>query len=580
MRKMAQLKNRWIFVKKPEGRMIKRILVNIGINETRVAILEDGVLVEYSLEYPEEQKRAGNIYRGKVENVLPGMQAAFINIGEEKNAFLYIDDVLHKEGGEPGEEPKPLSISNLLHEGQEVLVQMVKEPMGTKGARVVTQITIPGRYLVLLPTVDYIGVSRKIEAETERERLKTIVAKFKSAGVGLIVRTVAEGVTAADLQTDYEFLLSIWKKITKKINKGGCPALLYRDHDLLYRILRDYLSKDVTELYIDDPEVYGKALELVKILASSLKGRIRCYQGEIPLFEAYSVNVQLNKAMQRKIWLDCGAYLIIDQTEALTVIDVNTGKFTGSTSLEDTVFQTNLMAAVEIARQIRLRNLAGIIIVDFIDMISDAERAKVIEKLTKEFDHDKTKVNILGFTELGLLELTRKKVKQSLQELILTECPHCNGLGYIPSIDNLAHEALRAVQQIARNVTAEALLLGVNPQIGSLLIGPGGTNLEKTERSLNKLIYIKGQENLDLNQVRLLTSGSKAEIEALALPVHEGEELQLKICETHIANPGDGIARIEGYVIDVEDAASQVGKSIKVFISKTYKTYAKARIVS
>jgi ribonuclease G len=561
--------------------MIKKILINIGINEIRVAIIEDGVLMEYSLEYPEEQKRAGNIYRGRVENVLPGMQAAFINIGEEKNAFLYIDDILHKEDeNEGGDDQKHPTITDLLHEGQELLVQMVKEPMGTKGARVVTQITIPGRYLVLLPTVDYIGVSRKIETEAERERLKGIVAKFKSPGVGLIVRTVAEGVAGADLQTDYEFLVGVWKKITKKISKGNCPALLYRDHDLLYRILRDYLSKDVSELYIDDPEVYDKALELVKVLAPSLKNRIQLYQGELPLFETYNVNAQLQKALQRKSWLDCGAYLIIDQTEALTVIDVNTGKFTGSTSLEDTVFQTNLMAAGEIARQIRLRNLAGIIIVDFIDMVSDEERARVIEKLNREFEADKTKVNILGFTSLGLLELTRKKTKQSLKEQLLTECPHCDGTGFIPSLDNLAHQAVRSVQQLARNVSDTALLLGVNPQIASLLIGPGGTNLEKTERSLNKVIYIKGQDNLDLNQVRLLMSGTKAEIEALALPVHEGQELQLKIGEAHIANSGNGIARIEGYVIDVEDAANLVGQSVKVLISKTYKTYAKAKIVS
>jgi ribonuclease G len=561
--------------------MTKKILINIGINEIRVAIIEDGVLMEYSLEYPEEQKRAGNIYRGRVENVLPGMQAAFINIGEEKNAFLYIDDILRKEDeNEGGDDQKHPTITDLLHEGQEVLVQMVKEPMGTKGARVVTQITIPGRYLVLLPTVDYIGVSRKIATEEERERLKGIVAKFKSSGIGLIVRTVAEGVAVADLQTDYEFLLGVWKKINKKVSKGNCPALLYRDHDLLYRILRDYLSKDVMELCIDDREVYDKALELVKVLAPSLKNRIQLYQGELPLFETYNVNAQLHKALQRKIWLDCGAYLIIDQTEALTVIDVNTGKFTGSTSLEDTVFQTNLMAAGEIARQIRLRNLAGIIIVDFIDMVSDEERAQVIEKLTREFEADKTKVNVLGFTSLGLLELTRKKTKQSLKEQMLTECPHCDGTGFIPSLDNLAHQAVRSVQHLARNVSDVALLLGVNPQIASVLIGPGGTNLEKTERSLNKVIYIKGQDNLDLNQVRLLMSGTKAEIEALALPVHEGQELQLKIGEAHIANSGNGIARIEGYVIDVEEAANLVGQSVKVLISKTYKTYAKAKIVS
>lgn len=561
--------------------MLKQILVNIGINETRVAIIENGELVEFSVEYPEDQRRAGNIYRGRVENVLPGMQAAFVNIGEEKNAFIYIDDVLPSKETDPerGENLKSLSITELLHEGQELIVQMIKEPMGTKGARVVTQLTIPGRYLVMIPTVDYIGISRKIQNESERERLKGIVAKFKSPGIGLIVRTVADQVEAAELQNDYEFLISVWKKILKKAKKGPCPALLYRDHDLLYRILRDYLSKDVTSLLIDDSEAYDKALELVKSLAPSFKNRIELYQGDPPLFEQFNIENQLDKAQKKKVWLDCGAYLIFDQTEALTVVDVNTGKFTGTTSLEDTVFQTNLMAAEEIVRQIRLRNLAGIIIIDFIDMVSDEERAKVIETLNDEFKRDKIKVNILGFTSLGLLELTRKKVKQSLREILQVECPHCDGTGYISSTEAWAHRAIRSIQQLARNTSAEAMLLAVNPRVGSLLIGPGGINLERLELSLLKSIYIKGQDHLDLNQVRLLASGPKKEIEALALPVEEGQTLEVKVHEPHIANGGDGISRIEGYVIDIEGAAGLIGKDVKVLITKTFKTYAKARLI-
>jgi ribonuclease G len=403
--------------------MNKEILINIGINEVRVAILEDGNLVEFTVERQDEQRRAGNIYLGKVENVLPGMQAAFINIGEEKNAFIYIDDVLSRDS-ETGntEHSKNLSIKDLLHEGQELMVQMIKEPIGTKGARVVTQVTIPGRYLVYIPTIEYIGVSRRIENEAERERLKNVVASFKGPGSGLIIRTAAEEVEAAELQSDYEFLVNVWKKIQKKVKKGPCPSLLYRDHDLLYRILRDYLSKDVNCLMIDEAEAFSKATELVKSLAPSCKNRIQLYNNEIPLFEAFNVDLQLEKALKKKVWLDCGAYLVFDQTEALAVIDVNTGKFTGSINLEDTVFQTNLMAATEIARQIRLRNLGGIIIVDFIDMVSDDERAKVIAKLNSELQRDKTKVNILGFTSLGLLEITRKKVKQSLREILQVEC--------------------------------------------------------------------------------------------------------------------------------------------------------------
>lgn len=560
--------------------MTKEILINIGIDENRVAILEDGILAEFLIERQDELRRAGNIYRGKVENVLPGMQAAFIDIGEEKNAFLYIDDILPKEGyPENGDTSKNLMIQDLIRERQDIVVQMIKEPIGTKGPRVVTQITIPGRYLVLVPAVDYIGISRRIEDETERERLKTAVASFKSSGVGLIVRTAAEGVETADLQSDYEFLINIWEKIKKKSKKGPCPALLYRDHDFLYRILRDYLSKDIDCLLIDESETHVKALELVKTLAPSLKNRVQLYNGATPLFEAFNVENQVDKALRRKVWLECGAYLVFDQTEALTVIDVNTGKFTGTTCLEDTVYQTNLMAAGEIARQIRLRNLTGIIIIDFIDMSSDEERNQVIAKLETEFARDKVKVNILGFTSLGLLELTRKKVRQSLREILQVECESCEGTGYIDSMDSRAKKAARSIQLLARNNPGEALLLGINPQIGSLLIGPGGVNLEKMERMLNKVIYIKGQDNLDLEEVRLLANGNKGEIEFLALPVHEGDEVEIKIAETHITNPEAGIGRIEGYVIDIEGAGAYVGKQLKVLITKTFKTYAKAKIV-
>ena len=560
--------------------MTKEILVNIGIDEVRVAMLEDGGLAEFSVERSDEQRRAGNIYRGRVKNVLPGMQAAFIDIGEEKNAFLYVDDIVSRNrengGAPPAQKP---SIRELLHEGQELIVQMIKEPIGTKGPRVVTQITIPGRYLVLVPGEDYIGVSRRIDSEAERDRLKAVVSKFKPPEVGLIVRTAAAEAETGDLQSEYEFLINVWKKLQRKTKKGPCPALLYRDHDLLYRVLRDYLSKDINRILIDELDAYTKAQELIKSLAPSLKNRIQLYSDEQPLFERFNVEQQLAKALKRKVWLDCGAYLVFDQAEALIVIDVNTGKFTGSTSLEDTVFQTNIMAVEEIARQIRLRNLAGIIIIDFIDMVSDAERAKVIEKLKAEFERDKIKANILGFTSLGLLELTRKKVKQSLREILQTECEYCDGTGYHASMENYAYQAIRTMQQLAQRNAAEALLLAVNPRVGSILIGPGGANLEKMERTLNKTIFIKGQESLSFDQVHILACGTKMEIESLALPVREGAELDLKVTETHIANPGDGIGRIEGYIINVEGAGNRVGRTVRVLVTKTFRTYAKAKII-
>lgn len=556
--------------------MSKEILINSGISETRVAIIEDGRLVEFSMEYPEEQRRVGNIYRGKVENVLPGMQAAFIDIGEEKNAFIYVDDVTPKSenGGN-----NQLSIENVLRVGQEITVQMVKEPMGTKGARVVGYLTIPGRYLVLTSELNYVGVSRKIESEAERERLKDIVGKFKAPEIGVIVRTLAESVDAAELQSDYEFLIGIWKKIQKKLKKGPCPSILYRDHDLLYRILRDYLTKDVTKLLIDDYETCEKARELVKSIAPSLKNSIELYSSERDLFAQYGVESQLNKALKRKVWLDCGAYLVFDQTEALTVIDVNTGKFVGNLNLDDTVFRTNLEAAEEIAHQIRLRNLAGIIIIDFIDMASDVQREKVIAVLSEELKKDRARINVLGFTSLGLLEMTRKKVKQSLREMLQTECRHCEATGYVASVSAGMHSAIRQVNELVRQNSTEALLIAVNPQVASMLIGPGGLNLERLEQSFGKTLYFKGKDDLESDQVRLLAAGDCATVEREALPVSEGQELELKVVEAHIAEVGDGIARLDGYVIDIEGAAALIGKAVRVKIVKTYRTYAKATMI-
>ncbi len=560
--------------------MEKQILISVDIGETKVAIMEEGSLMEYSIEHSEEQRQAGNIYRGRVANVLPGMQAAFIDIGEEKNAFIYKDDLFVKDKEyEKNNELKKLPIQQLLHEGQEVFVQMIKEPMGSKGARVTTQITIPGRYLVLMPTADYVGVSRRIENEAERERLKEVVTKFKAPEMGVIIRTAAEEIEQAELQSDYEFLIGVWKKIQKRMKKGPCPALLYRDHDLLYRIIRDYLSRDISRVLIDDQESYQKAIELLKTLAPSLKSRVDLYQGPPHLFTLYNIGSQLEKALKRKVWLDSGAYLIIDQTEALTVIDVNTGKFIGTTSLEETVFQTNLMAAREISRQIKLRNLAGIIIIDFIDMASDEERTKVIEAFEQELNRDRIKSNILGFTALGLLEMTRKKVKQSLREILQVECHTCDGTGYQLSLDTYTSNAIKRIRELVKDEPEEAVLIGLNSQIASLLIGPGGSKLEKLERALQKAIFIKGQEELIFDQVHLLKNGTKEAVEAYFLPVQEGAEIEVMISEPHITNAGDGIARLGGYIINVEKAASLIGKTVKILVTKVSKTYAKAKII-
>lgn len=553
--------------------MEKEFLINVTPSETRMAVLEDGKLVELSKESHTAQRQVGNIYRGKVENVLPGMQAAFIDIGMEKNAFLFIDDLRSEAGDDV-----PASISDLLREGQEIIVQLVKEPMGNKGARVVTNLTIPGRYLVLMPTVDYIGVSRRIEDEKERERLKKIASHLKPKGMGLIIRTAAEGLGEEDLTADRDFLFNLWQKILKKAKKGPTPALLFHDHDLLYRVLRDLFTAEVDRLVIDDLATYEKALDLLGFLGPHLRNKVQLFTGH-SLFSVYGVEQQIEEALRRKIWLESGAYLVFDQTEALTVVDVNTGKYTGSTCLEDTVLHTNLAAAKEIARQIRLRNIGGIIVIDFIDMCDEENRKQVLACLAQELQKDKVKTNILGFTSLGLLEMTRKKTRPSLREQLQQPCSHCEGTGYKYSLETQAARTERRIIELCTDCPRdEALLIGVNTTLAALLIGPGGTRLNALEKMMKKTVFIRGKDDIPPAEARVIAAGTREEIQALALPVKEGERLEVEVLEPHMNNPTDGIARLEGYIIDVENGGRFAGQRVKVKIQKMFKTYAKAVI--
>ncbi len=553
--------------------MAKEFLINVSPSETRMAVLEDGKLVELSKESHTAQRHIGNIYRGKVENVLPGMQAAFIDIGMEKNAFLFIDD-LHPETGDNGS----ASISDLLREGQEIIVQLVKEPMGNKGARVVTNLTIPGRYLVLMPTVDYIGISRRIEDEKERERLKKIALNLKPKGMGMIIRTAAEGLAEEELEADRNFLFNLWQKIVKRSKKGPTPALLFHDHDLLYRILRDLFTTEVDRLIIDDLSTYEKALDLLAFLGPHLRSKVQLFTGN-SLFSIYGIEQQIEEALRRKIWLESGAYLVFDQTEALTVVDVNTGKYTGSTCLEDTVLHTNLAAAKEIARQIRLRNIGGIIVIDFIDMCDEENRKQVLDCLANELQKDKVKTNILGFTSLGLLEMTRKKTRPSLREQLQQPCSCCEGTGYKYSLDTQAARAERRIIELcADHPRDEALLIGVNTALAALLIGPGGNRLSALEKAVKKTIFIRGKEEIPSPEARIIAAGQRDYIQSLALPVKEGDRLEVDVIEPHLNNPVDGIARLEGYIIDIEDGGRFVGQRVKVKIQKMFKTYAKAVI--
>lgn len=565
--------------------MRREIVVNAGHGETRAAVLEDRRLAELYIERDEDERVVGNIYKGRVENVLPGMQAAFVNIGLERNAFLYVDDALaHYRNGiggddEPAERVRVRSIKDVLHEGEEVIVQVTKEPIGTKGARVVTNLTLPGRYLVLMPTVEYVGVSRRIDDEQERTRLKTLAKRLRPKGMGLIVRTIASGKDEEDLIRDGQFLLKVWDRVRRKAAEAKAPALLYKDYDLVYRLVRDSFTPDVTKFVVDSEEEYQKTLDLLETLSPNLKDRVYRYHEGPPIFEAYQIEPEIEKALDRKVWLQSGGYIVIDQTEALVSIDVNTGRYIGTTNLADTVLRTNLEAASEIARQIRLRNFGGIIVVDFIDMDSREHEQMVLRRLEEELRKDRTKTHVLGFTHLGLVEITRKKTKQNVPDILQKPCPHCDGSGRVLSEATVAHRLERELRKLANSTQAAAFLVEAHPSVAAMLIGPGGANLKRLEQDLGRAVYVRGMENRHVEKPTVI-SGTQEEIEQQAMPVREGEVVSLKVEEPHISNPRDGIARVEGYVVDIEGAGRKVGQQLQVEITRVFRTYAKARVLS
>lgn len=410
---------------------MKKIVVHCEDGFTKVALLEDQNLIEYYVEQPSRNQGVGNIYKGRVVNVLPGMQAAFVDIGQGKNAFLYIDDLLpaHLEK-QPKEKP---SIAELVKEGQEIMVQVTKEPLGTKGARLTTHFSLPGRWLVYMPFSDYVGVSRKVESEVERNRLKVIGEEIREPGEGLILRTVANEESKESLTNDLNMLRELWSNITAREKSSEVSTQIYRELDIILRLVRDIFTEEIDELVINDSYKASEIIQFLNNISPKLGERVKIYDQTMPIYQYYGIEEALEKYFKSKIWLDNGGYLIFDQTEALTVIDVNTGKFTGSVDLEQTVFDTNMMAAEQIAGLLRLRDIGGMIIVDFIDMNHDEHRNQIMERLEELMKQDRTKSLVVGWTRLGLLEITRKKVRENIENLITEACPHCNGSGRVHS---------------------------------------------------------------------------------------------------------------------------------------------------
>ena len=382
-----------------------------------------------------------------------------------------------------------------------------------------------------------------------------------------------------ELKSDMEYLTRLWDSILKKQKRCKAPRLIYKDMNLLARIVRDVFTPEVNKFYVNTSQGYEKVRELASCISPSLQDRVSLYMGQEDIFEYFNIESEAQRALERKVWLKSGGYIVIDHTEALTAIDVNTGKFVGSIDLEDTVVKTNLEAAREIAKQLRLRDIGGIIIIDFIDMNSEEHQKMVLETLEAELKKDRTKAHVLGITNLGLVEMTRKKVRQSLDEVLEKVCPYCEGRGRILSEDIMAKRVEREISRIFRTRRGEAILVEVHPSVAAVVIGAGGCRLSQLEQRYGKYIFIKGKDDLHPEEIRVKAVGSKAKLENFAMPVREGQIIDLIIEETHVTNPKNGIARVDGYVIDVEEGADYLGLKVKVQINKTYRTYAKARLI-
>ena len=502
--------------------MGKRIVVNAGVTETRLAVQDGAQLVELYVERAGRRSIVGNIYKGVVTNVLPGMQAAFVDIGLQKDAFLYAGDYTPDRGEDPGAVPPvgdddaadlddgegerdaepgaefphrreaAVPIEEMLRKGQEVLVQVSKESLGTKGARVTAFVSIPGRYIVCMPQSHHVGVSRRIRDDDERDRLRGIVKGLPPPSGGFIVRTVAEGKPAEELHADIQFLTRLWGQVQSRFESARAPSLLHEEMDLTFRVVRDLFSPDVDEFLVDTPEAYEKCLHFAESLVPQLASRVKLYDGAQPIFESTGIEKEIEKAIRRRVWLKSGGYIVIDHTEALVAIDVNTGKYVGKRDFEETILKINLEAATEVIRQIRLRDLGGIIIIDFIDMERAEHRDQVFNALMKALADDKARTNVLEISELGLVEMTRKRVRQALQSLLTSACPTCKGSGTVKSDLTLTAEIFRKAQAGARESTGSEVLIRVNPEMAHHLEAEEREGLERLQDLIGRKVVVQG----------------------------------------------------------------------------------------
>jgi len=492
--------------------MPNELIINVTFDETRVARLENGVVAEVYIERAKEVSVVGNIYKGKVVRSLPGMQAAFVDIGLEKAGFIHASALLSEddlfvdgdsEGGEARSKRLQIAFKNaqLPKEGTEVIVQVTKDPMVTKGARLTSFVSIPGRYLVYLPTVDHIGVSRRIESDEERARLRSMMEELRPEGVGgFIVRTASEGATRQELVSDIAYLTRVWREIEERAKRAEAPALVYTDLDVTLRIVRDYFTEDIDRLLVDSMEEYERIREFVERFDPKLKDRVEYWSADEPIFDAFGIEVEITRALGQKVWLKSGGYIIIEQTEALTAIDVNTGKFVGKRTLEETILKTNLEAAREIAYQLRLRNIGGIIILDFIDMEKPANRDKVYNALVEALKGDRAKPRITKISSLGLVEMVRKRTRENVRDILADPCFYCEGKGYLKSARTLCYDIFREIKREAVRMDAKEIVVYAHPTVANMLCDEERRGLEGLEAMLGKKIIVEAMPHYHIEQ--------------------------------------------------------------------------------
>jgi ribonuclease G len=521
--------------------MNKEMIIASNGHETRVSILEDDLVAEIFVERERNRGVVGNVYKGRVSKVLPGMQSAFVDIGLERDGFLYVSDVVDTEDafqrlsgddedeeeaaapqpsgvGKPGtgrrdERAQEQKIEELLKEGQEILVQVAKEPLGTKGARLTSHVTLPGRFLVFMPTVDHVGVSRKIASRDERQRLRGIVRDFREQhafGGGVIIRTAAEERPKEDIVADLQYFHRIWTDMRERSEKNRAPAVVYQEPSLVAKLLRDLLTDDYTAIRIDHEQEYHRVSEFIGRIMPALAPRVKLHDKDYPIFEEYGVQAELEKALRSKVWLKSGGSIVINQTEALVAIDVNTGRYVGKKTagrLEDTILKTNLEAVKEIIRQIRLRDLGGIIVLDFIDMEEKKNRQKVFQTVEQELRKDRAPSKALQVSDFGLVIVTRKRVKQSLERVLTEPCPYCSGAGTIKSSSTICYEILSEVKKVGSDMDGPGVLLRVNPDIARALKEEERAVLKDLRHLLGKDVIVKPDVHLHHEQFDVMSIG-------------------------------------------------------------------------